>query len=497
MKLDSKHTRRLAYALTLAALAFGNAACSEDPEDDDKGDVDGGSAGTGGEAGKGEAGKGEAGKGEAGKGEAGTGSDEDTGVPVDTCDPTEKEVDVTDDIDEDTTWDCGTYILKDLIYVTGNSTLTIEPGVLVLGDEATSDSTTALIVTRGSKLHAVGTKDQPITFTSALPEGARAPGQWGGIVLLGKAKINTGTPITGGFENNIEGLDPLLATSKYGGTDDKHDCGQLEYVRIQFAGFMLSEGNELNGLTVGACGSDTKISHVQVHRGSDDGIEFFGGTAGLDHVLLSGNSDDSLDWDLGWRGNVQFVIVHQAENDGDKGFESDNLGGNETATPRSNPTIYNATMIGNPAMTAMHLREGTLGTFRNFLVQGFAIGVDLNATDGMADLTTDWPADLSIEHSVFFEIDDIGDPDEGMDGDDDVGFNEDDAITDAARNNVTDVDPKLGSTSITAPDYTPASSDLGDKATPPAGFDTSAKFAGAVDPDGDDWTAGWAEFPED
>jgi hypothetical protein len=108
------------------------------------------------------------------------------------------------------------------------------------------------------------------------------------------------------LQNNIEGLPPSDPNSVYGGTDDTHDCGTIRYARIEFAGYELATDKELNGLSVGACGSETTLSHIQVHRGSDDGIEFFGGAVSMDHVVLTGNSDDSLDWDLGWTGKVQF-----------------------------------------------------------------------------------------------------------------------------------------------------------------------------------------------
>jgi hypothetical protein len=280
-----------------------------------------------------------------------------------------------------------------------------------------------------------------------------------------------------------------LATSLYGGTDDTHDCGTIRYARIEFAGYRLSTNNELNGLSVGACGSDTEISYLQVHRGSDDGVEFFGGTVGMDHVVISGATDDSLDWDLGWTGKVQFLIIHQLTNDGDKGMEADNLGGNEEASPRSNPTLYNITLIGNPTEVAMHLREGTLGTFRNLVVTGFQAALNLSALT--ANLAAEWPSNLSIENSVFFGNTAIGNLDST---DDDNAFNEDDAVHDAARNNVFDVDPGLGTT-FGAANYKPTSAMLGGKATPPAGFDTTATYAGAVDPAGVDWTVGWTAFP--
>jgi hypothetical protein len=242
---------------------------------------------------------------------------------------------------------------------------------------------------------------------------------------------------------------------------------------------------------VGACGSGTKLSHLQIHRGSDDAIEFFGGTAGLDHVILSAMSDDGLDWDLGWRGKAQFVVIHQSTSDGDKGIEADNQGENEVAEPRSNPELWNFTMIGNPAKTGMLLREGTRATIRNFIVQDFAIGVDIAAK--LVKPNEEWPGKVSIENSVIFHVKDAGDPD--ME-DDDMGFNENDAVKASDRKNVFDVDPKLPSVDIAKPDYKPGK-DVAGRATPSSGFDTKATYAGALDPDGDDWTKGWTNFSKD
>ena len=134
----------------------------------------------------------------------------------------------------------------------------------------------------------------------------------GGLVLLGKAPIN----VEGGT-NLIEGIDisnPDVPDngSRYGGDDSAYDCGQLNYTRIEFAGFELTEGNELNGLTLGACGTATTLNYVQVHEGLDDGIEVFGGAPNLKHIVLSNIEDDSLDWDQGFQGNIQFLLIKQS-----------------------------------------------------------------------------------------------------------------------------------------------------------------------------------------
>ena len=415
----------------------------------------------------------------------------DTGVD-ETC-PVAGDVVIDADISEDTTWDCDNYLLQGKIFVTNNATLTIAAGTQIFGDTAGSE-TAALIVTRGAQLQAVGTAAEPIVFTSGNASPDRATGDWAGVALMGSASINQGADIGGGvLQGNLEGIDPTDARSQYGGDDDASDCGTLQYVRIEFAGAEFSPDNELNGLTIAGCGTGTDLSYIQVHRGKDDGIEFFGGTAGMDHVVISGASDDSLDWDLGWRGDVQFLVVHQFEGIGDNGFEADSNGSNETAGPRSDPRLYNVTMIGTTTTRGMVLREGTLGELRNFIVTGFGSEpLDLRAVS--VDLSTEWPSQLSIENSFFHNNGAYTDETATTDNDD-GGVVEQTLIEAAERNNTTDTDPGIGSASVTAPDYVPSSTALAGQAVPPFG-DTTATYAGAFAPNAtSDWSAGWTAFP--
>jgi hypothetical protein len=232
-----------------------------------------------------------------------------------------------------------------------------------------------------------------------------------------------------------------------------------------------------------------------VHRGSDDGIEFFGGTAGMDHVVISGASDDSLDWDQGWRGNVQFLVVHQFEGIGDRGHRGRQPTAATSWPPRAaTPRIFNATMIGTTTTRGMVLREGTRATLRNFIISSFGgEPIDLRATTN--DLSTEWPTNISIERSFFFGNGAYDDEATVPADNDDNGFVEQTAIEDAARNNTLATNPMIGSTSTTAPNYVPTNTALNAQATPPAGFDTTATYAGAFAPNGTNWTTGWTSFP--
>ncbi len=429
--------------------------------------------------------------------------------PVDmgSCDT---EVIVSADITEDTTWSCNFYALSGRIHITRNATLTIAPGTTIFGDTAGSQEAT-LIVTRGASLNAVGTAINPIVFTSGNPAGTRITGDWAGLALLGSATINsgscsgdgdTGTPgvcdAPGFLEGRLEGLDVADSRGLFGGGDDTSSCGDLQYVRIEYAGAELSPDNELNGLTVAGCGSGTTLSHIQVHRAKDDGVEFFGGTANIDHLVVSGASDDSLDCDLGWRGQGQFLVLHQIPGVGDSAIECDNLGSDEDAEPRTHPTLSNVTMVGTPDTRGMVLREGMRGTLRNFLIMNFGSEpVDLRASQ--VDLFNEWPTMISIEHSFFFNNGAY--PAEIGDDNDDMGFDEQAVIEDPVASNTIGTDPILGDTSPSTPNLVPANTALNGQATPtfadPSFGDTTATYAGAFEPGATtNWTSGWTAYPE-
>jgi hypothetical protein len=410
-------------------------------------------------------------------------------------------VNVTADITADTTWTKDKlYVLKQLTYVS-SGTLTIQPGTVIAGDSAS-----ALIISRGAKLNATGTATEPIVFTSSLPAGQRGSpqGDWGGLVFLGRATINTM-----GGENNAEGLADE-ARNKYGGTDDAYDCGTLKYVRVEFAGRPLSANNELNGITLNACGSATTIDFVQVHRGVDDGVELFGGTVNLKHLVITGSDDDGLDWDKGWRGKAQFIIAAQIPGRGNHGIEADNDASNADLMPRSAPTLYNVTLVGrNPDTAASEgpsrgiiLRAGTAGKLHNVLVTNFTDkGFIVDGNPSKAQWTQ---GALSVSNSVFFQNPSMGvtdyvaspKPDGGVS---DNMFDEPSELAAPSLNNRFDLDPKLAApTSVTSPSFKPLSDSpvLMGGATPPADgfFDATANFVGAIGTD--DWTAGWTAFPE-
>lgn len=265
------------------------------------------------------------------------------------------------------------WTLKGYVYVLDKATLTIEPGTVIVGDV---DVKAALCVERGGKLIAEGTAAKPIVFTSGKPAGSRAPGDWGGIVLLGKAKTNrSATPVIEG------GLD-----RPYGGSDDTDNSGSLKYVRIEFAGIAAFAGSEINGLTLGGVGSGTTLENIQVSYGNDDGYEFFGGTVSGKRLMTYACSDDDFDFDFGYTGKIQYGVVIKDPNtvdngDDNNGIECDNDGSGTTTALLTRPNLSNFTFVGpnNASNNAKHkygnrFRRATRFSLRNSILMGYNAG---------------------------------------------------------------------------------------------------------------------------
>lgn len=248
-----------------------------------------------------------------------------------------------------------------------NSTLRIQAGTKIVGEPRSF-----LAIMRGSKILAEGTKTAPIVFTS-LKQTARKRGEWGGIVLNGNAPINPCKVGTQLCEAVSEGI--AVEQVKFGGNDPQDSSGILRYVRVEFGGYPISQDNELNGITFNAVGEGTEVDYIQVNMNGDDGIEMFGGTVNLKHVVLTNNDDDSLDWDFGYRGKIQYLLAKQADDISDNGIEADNFKSLQTAEPRSNPTISNATFLGGKTSGyGLLLRRGTAASLYNVIVTGFNKG---------------------------------------------------------------------------------------------------------------------------
>jgi hypothetical protein len=311
------------------------------------------------------------------------------------CTPNENVV-VTGNITTNTTWSAGnTYVLQGFVYVKECATLTIEPGTIIKGDKGTKAT---LIVTRCSKIIADGTLDKPIVFTSSNDVDPTY-GDWGGIILLGKAPVNTVTNGTAG-EGIIEGgVDNAAGDGRYGGTDAADNSGILRYVRIEYPGIAFQPNNEINGLTMGGVGNGTVIDNVQVAYSGDDSFEWFGGTVNAKHLIAYRGLDDDFDTDFGYQGNVQFALAVRDPQVADignasNGFESDNDATGSENTPKTRPTFSNVTVVGPSGAStlpdykrAAHLRRSTeIGIFNSLFVGSYPVGlfIDGTATEGNA-----------------------------------------------------------------------------------------------------------------
>lgn len=281
--------------------------------------------------------------------------------------------------------------------------LTIEPGTVLFG----SSGADYLLVNRGSQLFAEGTATNPIIFTSRQNiEGtatADSIGQWGGIVILGRAPTSDciGGNTQGGSvdcQAAVEGV----SNAFFGGATPTDNSGRLRYLQVRYSGFEVAPGNELNGITLGGIGSGTTVEYVQVTNSSDDGIEWFGGTVNGRNLVFTGIDDDSLDVDLGWKGAIQFVIAVQRESGGDRIIEGDSPG-NENSTPRTHPRIANATFINRQPNDALLLRGGMDLTLLNSVVTGndACLDIDGNGTIQAAGSAAEEAGPPRFE-SVFF-----------------------------------------------------------------------------------------------
>jgi len=284
------------------------------------------------------------------------------------------------------------WTLKGYVYVTDGAKLIIQPGTTIVSDVAEKG---ALCIERGSQIIAEGTQSKPIVFTSGRPEGQRSPGDWGGIVILGRAKTNRSS------EPTIEGG----IGRPYGGTNDSDNSGVMRFVRIEYAGIAAMPNSEINALTLGGVGNGTILENIQTIYANDDAFEFFGGTVNGKNLYAYATADDDFDFDFGYTGMItngvakrdpQFVDSGDAGN----GVECDNDGTGSSAQPYTHPKLYNMILVGPNVSTALanhnlglRFRRSTQFTMKNSVVWGWMKGglsLESNETaqfvkDGVSD----------------------------------------------------------------------------------------------------------------
>ena len=265
------------------------------------------------------------------------------------------------------------WTLKGYVYVTEGAKLIIQPGTTIVSDIAEKG---ALIIERGAQLLAEGTSAKPIVFTSGKAVGERMPGDWGGVVLLGRATTNRTS------EPTIEGG----IGRPYGGTNDLDNSGILKYVRIEYAGIAAMPNSEINALTLGGVGSGTIIENVQTIYANDDAFEFFGGTVNAKNLYAYATADDDYDFDFGYRGSVSYSVSKRDPlfvdaGDAGNGVECDNDGTGTSAQPFTHPKLDNMILVGPFDVTSLanhnlglRWRRATQFTITNSKIVGYQKG---------------------------------------------------------------------------------------------------------------------------
>jgi hypothetical protein len=304
------------------------------------------------------------------------------------------------------------YILKGIVYMVGNHTMTIEAGTVIRGSFSGTD-VAALVITRGSKIIAPGTATDPIIFTSLSPNPQS--GDWGGIVLCGKAGYNLSYNGTAGLYQVEGGIDNANGDGLAGSGDAvapspvaNDNSGILQYVRIEYAGYAFQPDKEINSLTMAAVGSGTTIDHIQVTYAKDDAFEWFGGSVNCSYLIAYKTQDDDFDTDNGYNGKVQFGLVLRdsliADISTSEAFESDGNATGTTASPKTTAIFSNITAIGPRASLnnlgstlfrgATHIRRNSGISIFNSIIMGWPRGIEIDATTGTSTA-------LNIEDSTL------------------------------------------------------------------------------------------------
>ncbi|MGE0089718.1 MAG: hypothetical protein AB7S50_09630 [Bacteroidales bacterium] len=308
-----------------------------------------------------------------------------------------------------TTWTKNNvYLLDGFVFVNPGQTLTIEAGTVIKAKTGQGENASALIVARGGKIIAEGTKEEPIIFTvegddleGSVPLETR--GLWGGVIILGNAQLNNDYN-----EARIEGIPLTESRGIYGGSINNDNSGILKYVSIRHGGTNIGEGNEINGLTLGGVGSGTIIENVEVISNQDDGFEFFGGSVNCKYLVSAFCGDDAFDFDEGYHGKGQFWLALQSYYLGDHLAEHD--GGTDPVygEPYCIPEIYNVTYIGNGLLTSSELMtfsDNAGGKYFNSIFLNQRKGVGIQYVSGTNDSFDQFEeGNLQIENNIFFDV---------------------------------------------------------------------------------------------
>lgn len=385
------------------------------------------------------------------------------------------------------------WVLNGFVFVNEGQTLTIEAGTIIKGKAGQGENASALVVARGGKVIAEGTAAMPIIFTAEKDNlngnvGADENGLWGGLIILGKAKLNS-TPGT----SAIEGIPTTETRGIYGGTDDADNSGVYRYLSLRHGGTLIGAGNEINGVTFGGVGSGTVVEHIEVFANQDDAFEWFGGTVNCKYLIATACGDDGFDYDEGYRGNVQFGLVYQRTDDGDRGGEHDGGTDPEDGKPYALAKFVNVTSIGNPASRAITFRDNAGGEYHNSVFVNYKLGVDIEfLASGESSYKRFKAGELKLMNNTFSNLKASADTlfaIATVSGQEPVATElataKADLVTYFAANGNT-----AGSIGVTRSTLVPTSKG-GATSTPPNSFFTATDYRGAFAVGATPWYANW------
>lgn len=408
----------------------------------------------------------------------------------------------------------GTYTLKGWVYVDAGARLRIPAGTIIKGDKQTM---AALIVEPGGYVEMKGTKESPIVMTSAQPAGQRRPGDWGGLIICGKARNNQGT-------QQIEGG----PTTIHGGDDDNDNSGIYQYIRVEFAGYPFDTDKEINGITFGSVGRNTTVDHLQVSYSNDDSYEWFGGTVNCKYLVAYKGWDDEFDTDNGFSGTVQYGLSIRdpriADTSQSNGFESDNNASGAETMPFTTATFKNITFIGprtaknsdftNTAgyitagnmfpdngsklglfQAAMQIRRSSKLNAENVLAVGYPVGL---IVDGEKGNTVQYAKDskFSLKHIIFAGMGVVGtdknkeyndylyDYATGTEDRTKVSYSHTFFLSEPTNREMNEADLNLADPKGTGQNYCPSETLT----------DDNGGYIGAFRDINDDWLDGWTNF---
>ncbi len=414
----------------------------------------------------------------------------------------------------DVTLSKGTYLLKGWVYVDAGAKLRIPAGTIIKGDKQTMAS---LIVEPGGYVEMNGSDEEPIVMTSEQAPGERRPGDWGGLIICGKARNNQGT-------QQIEGG----PTTIHGGTNDADNSGIYRYVRIEFAGYPFDTDKEINGVTLGSVGSGTTIDHIQVSYSNDDSFEWFGGSVNCSHLVAYKGWDDEFDTDNGFSGTVQYCLSIRdpriADTSQSNGFESDNNASGAETAPFTSATFKNITFVGPRTakspdfvnssdyinagevfpnngsklgrfQAAMHIRRSSKLNVENALAIGYPVGLIIDGEKGNT-VTYAKTGELSLKNIIFAGTDAIGtdknkeyndyffDFKTGTEDRSRVSFSHSFFAGNPTNKTMTEAELSLTDPAGTGRDYCPSNTLS----------DNQGGYIGAFRDGSDNWLKGWTDF---